>query len=389
MRRSDDSRPVTMHLLQAADGSAPVFDLRSAARRRRAAPATTGHGPDTARVDDRDRLLRDLGVRLTSPHAGWTLLVVEVAPTSWAAIGEPSAIDAWAERLPVHSPYGTPPYRVSELRFACLVPPPEHDLDRRPAELRAAVTHTLIAHGLRGARAEVHLGAEAATVDAVLRLAELKLTSRWERHELSPRRQARGVLLALVDEVRRRHPDAMRNVALFSIAAARRLRVPDDELEDIVRAAELQEIGKLTLPRDILDKDGPLTDAEWQVVRQHPVIGERIVGAAPALAAAARLIRSSYERFDGSGYPDGLAGDEIPLGSRIIAVSVGFAAMLSRRPYRPALSWERAAAELCAGRGSQFDPEVVDAFLGEVVGEGPPSPAALSVSRPAGAPPGR
>jgi HD-GYP domain-containing protein (c-di-GMP phosphodiesterase class II) len=99
------------------------------------------------------------------------------------------------------------------------------------------------------------------------------------------------------------------------------------------------------------------------------VIGERIVASAPALAEAARLIRSSYERFDGAGYPDGLAGDAIPLGARIIAVCVAFAAMLSPRAYRPALSWEHASNELRAARGGQLDPEVVDTFLVEVVGD--------------------
>ncbi|MEA2324464.1 MAG: hypothetical protein QOD81_4314 [Solirubrobacteraceae bacterium] len=372
----------TAHDSSDITGAAALLDVRRAGPWPEHPPETAAHRPRRVwgAADDRGRLLSDLALRLATGAEGWTLLVVELALPPWASIGERSAVDAWAERVRRQSPDDTAPYRVGELRFAFIVPPPAHDLDRRACELRATVTHSLIAHGLRGAREEVRLGDEASTVDAVLRLADQRLDSRWERHELSPRRQARGVLLALLDEARRRHPDAMRNAALFSIAAARRLRVPEDQLEDIVRAAELQEIGKLTLPRAILDKDGPLTEAEWRVVRRHPVIGERIVGAAPALAAAARLIRSSYERFDGSGYPDGLAGEEIPLGSRIIAASVGFAAMLSRRPYRPALSWERAAEELAAGRGSQFDPTVVDAFLVEVVGEGAPRPPGGSPS---------
>jgi two-component system, cell cycle response regulator len=317
--------------------------------------------------DDRVRLRADLAARLASGD-GWSLLAIEVGARPWAETGCYCAIDAWAADVAAHGPGGRPPYRVGELRFAFLVPPQAHALDRGPAELRAAVLHTITAHGLSAVQAEVRLGDEGETVDAVLHRVERTLRERWERQELSARRQVRSALLALLDEYRGHTPDAVRRAAGFAIVVARRLGVPEDEHEDVVRAAELQEIGKVALPQAILDRNGPLTDAELRVVRGHPAIGERIVGSAPALSAAARLIRSSCERFDGSGYPDGLAGAEIPLGSRIIAVSTAFAAMLSGRAYRPALTWREAAAQLRAARGTQFDPQVVDAFL-DVVGD--------------------
>jgi two-component system, cell cycle response regulator len=106
-------------------------------------------------------------------------------------------------------------------------------------------------------------------------------------------------------------------------------------------------------------------------VRQHTIIGERILSAAPALLPVAKLVRASHEHFDGSGYPDGLAGEAIPLGARIVAVCDAFHAMTSSRPYRPAISAEDALAELQACAGSQFDPRVVTAFSVEIASLGP------------------
>ena len=116
-------------------------------------------------------------------------------------------------------------------------------------------------------------------------------------------------------------------------------------------------------------------------MRRHPVIGERIIGAAPALAPAARLVHSTHERFDGSGYPDGLAGDQIPLGAQIIAVCDAFTAMTFPRPYAPQLTVTQAIAELRNCAGSQFDPGVVDAIANLVIGlPWPPAPATATTS---------
>ena len=120
--------------------------------------------------------------------------------------------------------------------------------------------------------------------------------------------------------------------------------------------------------REILHKPSPLEPEEWVFVRRHPLIGERIIGAAPALAAAAKLVRSTHERHDGTGYPDGLAGDQIPLGSRIIAVCDAFTAMTSPRPHAAQRTIGEAIAELRQCANSQFDPAVVD-VLSELVVE--------------------
>jgi HD-GYP domain-containing protein (c-di-GMP phosphodiesterase class II) len=172
----------------------------------------------------------------------------------------------------------------------------------------------------------------------------------------------RDVLLQALAERAGSAAVAMPQVAAHAVAVGRRMGLDLPELDVLVRAAELQDIGRLAIPESILTKAEPLTDAEWELVRRHPAVGERILRAAPALAPVARIVRSSYERFDGSGYPDGLRGEEIPLGSRIIAVCVAFEAMTSPRPYRPARSAAAAFEELCRCIGTQFDPVVVAAF---------------------------
>jgi HD-GYP domain-containing protein (c-di-GMP phosphodiesterase class II) len=147
------------------------------------------------------------------------------------------------------------------------------------------------------------------------------------------------------------------------VATAHALGLGADEVERVRHATELRDIGKVAVPDAILAKPGPLRPEEWEFVRRHPVIGERIIDGAPALHRVGALVRSSHERWDGGGYPDRLAGGDIPLGARIVAVADAFAAMTSRRPYRPARSADEAIAELRACAGSQFDPEVVEAFV--------------------------
>jgi HD-GYP domain-containing protein (c-di-GMP phosphodiesterase class II) len=143
---------------------------------------------------------------------------------------------------------------------------------------------------------------------------------------------------------------------------ARRLGLAPDEREVVARAAELHDIGKMAIPESILEKREPLSDSEWALNRRHTIIGERILAAAPALERSARLVRSSHERIDGRGYPDGLEATDIPLGSRIILVADAFDAMRSERSYGRALSEGDALAELRRCAGTQFDTAVVAAF---------------------------
>jgi HD-GYP domain-containing protein (c-di-GMP phosphodiesterase class II) len=152
------------------------------------------------------------------------------------------------------------------------------------------------------------------------------------------------------------------DVADLAEAVGRRLRIPSHELSKIRQAAELHDVGKLAIPEEILSKPGSLTEDEWEFVERHPVIGERILAAAPDFGNAAKIVRASHERWDGTGYPDRLTGLEIPLGARIISVCDAFEAMTTTRPYAAPLASEEAMQELARCAGTQFDPEVVAAF---------------------------
>jgi HD-GYP domain-containing protein (c-di-GMP phosphodiesterase class II) len=125
----------------------------------------------------------------------------------------------------------------------------------------------------------------------------------------------------------------------------------------------LHDIGKVGIPERVLTKPGPLTDEEWAIMRAHPAIGADIVEPIRFLGDAVEIVRTHHEWFDGTGYPSGLRGDEIPLAARIFAIADSFDAMTSNRPYRRALPLERALQEIRDGAGTQFDPEVVRAFL--------------------------
>jgi HD-GYP domain-containing protein (c-di-GMP phosphodiesterase class II) len=151
-------------------------------------------------------------------------------------------------------------------------------------------------------------------------------------------------------------------VAELATATARRLNIAELEVTRIGLAAQLHDIGKTAIPQSILDKPDDLDDDEWGFMRCHTLIGERIIAAAPSLAHTANLVRSSHERVDGTGYPDHLAGSDIPLGSRIIAVCDAFDAMVAARPYRGPVDPLDAIAELRRSAGTQFDPDVVEAF---------------------------
>ena len=141
----------------------------------------------------------------------------------------------------------------------------------------------------------------------------------------------------------------------------------------------MHDIGKLAVPDAVLAKPAPLDPEEWRFIRDHTMIGERILREAPALDPVAELVRSSHERWDGGGYPDRLTGEEIPLGSRVIFVCDAFQAMTSDRPYAPGVSTGEAIAELRRCAGSQFDPRVVEAFCAHITAADGPAQATAPV----------
>ncbi len=144
---------------------------------------------------------------------------------------------------------------------------------------------------------------------------------------------------------------------------AAHLAYPDSDLNDLQRGALLHDIGKIGIPDAILRKPGALDDDEWEVMRKHPEFGRRMLAGIPFLNRPLDVIYTHQERYDGTGYPQGLAGEVIPLGSRIFAVADTFDAITSDRPYRKAQSLEVARQVIRDNSGTQFDPKVVDAFL--------------------------
>jgi putative nucleotidyltransferase with HDIG domain len=154
-----------------------------------------------------------------------------------------------------------------------------------------------------------------------------------------------------------------RTVVSWAQRVGAKLGVSDHELRMLRIAAIFHDIGKVAVPERILNKRGPLTPAERGEIERHTVVGAQILSTVEFLAEVLPLVRHEHERWDGMGYPDGLRGDHIPLGSRIILACDAYSAMISDRPYRPALSDSQAGAELLAGAGTQFDERVVSALL--------------------------
>jgi two-component system cell cycle response regulator len=208
----------------------------------------------------------------------------------------------------------------------------------------------------------VALPAEARTVSEALAIADRRMYAPTRGGRTSASNQSKDVLLRAVHE---RSPNLGAHggeVAELAERTARHLRLEVDTVRAVRQGAELHDIGKLAIPDTILNKPGPLDDAEWGFMHRHTLVGERILAAAPALVDVAKLVRASHERWDGNGYPDGLAGVEIPLGARVIAVCDAWDAMVTDRPYRRAMPREEALAELERCAGTQFDPDVVEAF---------------------------
>jgi diguanylate cyclase (GGDEF)-like protein len=210
----------------------------------------------------------------------------------------------------------------------------------------------------------VLLPAEASDPQNALRLADQRMYENKQGARLTAGEQSSGVLLRALSE---RHPKLgahAAGVAELAEALARRMDLSDYEVEQARLAGALHEVGKMAIPDVILEKPGPLTDDEWKFVRGHTLIGERILHAATDLSNVAGIVRSAHERFDGTGYPDGLAGTSIPIISRIVHVCDAFDAMTSQRPYADSLTIEAGLAELERHASTQFDPVVVAAFAG-------------------------
>ncbi|HJQ31488.1 MAG TPA: HD domain-containing phosphohydrolase [Pyrinomonadaceae bacterium] len=273
---------------------------------------------------------------------------------------------------------------ITELRLPCTTGAQllAHAAELRPHMVRIILTAHADADALADAinRGQVYRYATKPWNDEDIRLTVARALQHYEaarsRHEAEEtnkrlarrlRAMTRGVVRAIADtlEAKDRHVYGhARRVAGYATAIGRRMRLSTETLEQISLAALLHDVGKISTPDSILLKPAALTDEERAVVRLHSERGARLLAAVPEMEEVAAGVRHHHENWDGTGYPEGLAGERIPLASRVIHVADAYDALTSPRPFRDALEHERAVSVLKEGAGTQFDPEVVAAFCG-------------------------
>jgi two-component system, cell cycle response regulator len=254
-------------------------------------------------------------------------------------------------------------YRLGGDEFCVLT-----QLGRWPAEAVSAAAAAALSEqgrgfGITAAQGRILLPEEAHDCATALQLADERLyADKRSRRRSDTPEPLRDVLLHGSAEYEADLTEHLSEVACMARAVGRRMALQGEDLEVLVRAAELHDVGNLAVPDVILQKQGALDASERAIVERHCEAGERILAVAPAMEPVARLVRASHERFDGAGYPDRRAGEEIPLGARIIAVCEAFHAMTNDRSYRSGTGVADAYSRLRKDAGGQFDPEVVDAF---------------------------
>lgn len=254
-------------------------------------------------------------------------------------------------------------YRMGGDEFCALLQGGTLSIDELVSRALSALTESGDGFAIDAAHGLVVMPVDESDPERALGLADQRMYALKHRGRTSIERETTDALLQVLSE---RDPDLgdhSDGVAELARATGRRLGVGVAELEEVALAARVHDIGKAAVPDKILMKPGALDPEEREIMDRHPAIGERILRAAPSLAGVARIVRSSHECFDGSGYPDGLSGEGIPLGARIVAVCDAFDAIISERPYSTARTPQQATAELRRCSGGQFDPVVVEAFV--------------------------
>jgi diguanylate cyclase (GGDEF)-like protein len=267
-------------------------------------------------------------------------------------------------RLDAVTPEAGAAYRVGGDEFCVLVPwAGERPLDRLLESCRAALCEQGEGFKIGASAGYATLPGDAEDAEEALRVADRRLYAEKNSGRISARLQSASVLRHALRECDPEMVGRTDEVAILATDVARRLGLDEDDIERVAIAAGLHDIGKIAIPRAILNKPGPLDEDEWGYIRRHTLIGERIAQGAPALVGVSGLIRSSHERWDGTGYPDGLAGDAIPLGAQIVFACDAYAAMTSDRAYQRAMSHADAHAELRRHAATQFAPAVVEAVI--------------------------
>ncbi len=268
-------------------------------------------------------------------------------------------------------------YRGRGGEFAVLA----HGDEQSTGQVRADAAAALIELGegfvITAAVGETVLHEEAESISEALKLVDHRAQARRKatRGELGQQapEDATETLRAIVPRF---------DVAVLATSVASAIGYAPELLDDLAAAAHLRDIGNMAVPSVVLARSRELVPEEWQFIRLHTLVGERLLAANFGMQDVATLVRSSHERWDGGGYPDGLQGEDIPLGSRILFVCSAFEDMTSSRPHREALEVEEALAELDRGAGGQFDPGVVQAFGEALPGSGRQERKHSALARP-------
>jgi diguanylate cyclase (GGDEF)-like protein len=333
-------------------------------------------------IPNRRKLFLDLVDELERARDGESRMLVLFDLNGFKAyndsFGHPAG-DALLSRLAAKlvaavAPFGSA-YRVGGDEFCVLLPASDPTLQRAANALRESGEGFAISSAYGAAI----IPDEADTVSTALSVADERLYAHKELLAEMRRGTAHEPLLRTLAE---REPELRAHVADVSSLALRvgeRLGLGREELGKLRLAAELHDVGKLAIPDVVLQKADPLDATEWEFIHSHTLIGQRILGSAPALRPIGAIVRSTHENWDGTGYPDRLAGEAIPLPARIVAACDAYSAMTSDRPYRGPRTPDDAVAELRRCAGQQFDPQVVE-LLCAVLEEQDEPPAALAAS---------
>jgi diguanylate cyclase (GGDEF)-like protein len=277
-----------------------------------------------------------------------------------------AAGDRLLERIAHHLQIGVTgtgfAYRLGGDEFCAIVETSGRDPQQVAADLAASVGQRGLGFTVTASHGCATAPADGGDSHSLMRIADRRMYERKNERRPSAASQATDALLALVHERYPQLDDHTSGVASLATRVAKRLGLGDQELDAITCAAALHDVGKIAIPDSILHKPGPLDDGEWELMRRHTEIGERVLRAVPALRKAAPLVRWSHERWDGGGYPDALTGTQIPIGAAIVAACDSYDAMTEDRSYQQAKSRDEALAELRRCAGSQFRPDVVDAL---------------------------
>ncbi len=256
-------------------------------------------------------------------------------------------------------------YRLGGDEFCLISPIAEGEAEPLIDRACAALTERGEGFEIETSFGAILLPDEASEPSQALQVADERLYAQ----KYGRRGETDRTMAALLEALSLREPDLhaqLVNIGSLAADVGRMLGLRRDELEELDRTAQLHDLGKLAVPDEILHKPGPLDEREWAFVRQHTIVGERILRASPALRSVAGIVRATHENWDGTGYPDGRAGEEIPLAARIVHACNAFVAMTSSRPHREARPVEDALDELTRCAGTQFDPTVARVLVARI-----------------------